>query len=467
MKIKQGLKSLILLLLILSSVYLSCVLWIYGQLLPTQRYSVGGMFSILKNGVTTGYVSIDNLDKTTKTTNYLFLPREIAIKKGEETRVVKGNLKQIYAAFGLVKKVLQEAEYKDYTGSNQSEWGEVLKGDGILLDYSFNIGADIFCDFLELESGEKRAIGNFTFSYAFLTQEQKEGVIYFKNDKGEYHKIRIIHPQTFEDIQNNIIAAVQGKSEYSLLANNKDEDMAKLCEELMLPLEQLIPTEGVYTTLLKSTPIEIAKEDSDYERDIKDILSAFYYNPATVSRYENNDGSILFAENFSTLKITKNGEIEYKSNEKTKGISLINEKNSSDGVFSNYDQIYGVYTFANRLSKRFLGGENTTTDLFSYTYEEGVFNVGFSYKYDGIEIVNYQSGDITPQLSFYVKDGYITQAKIICKNYQSGQISMPNLPFRAVATSFLKGNGVKSIDLVYVDDGQSSLVTTSYLATKN
>jgi len=109
---------------------------------------------------------------------------------------------------------------------------------------------------------------------------------------------------------------------YSFELNFDTEDKSKIKDHVIIERDVLINISEKHLPALieKNSFKNIAYDSSLYT----DILSYFRFNTSGIRKYVESDNSMVFVENYGALKLHSNGVLEYKSNDKTKGIKLDN-----------------------------------------------------------------------------------------------------------------------------------------------
>ncbi len=189
------------------------------------------------------------------------------------------------------------------------------------------------------------------------------------------------------------------------------------------------------------------------EATVSEILPLFGMNPNSLRRYTEVDGTLVFVENSSTLKISESGYLEYKATTKEDGVSL--RKNTS----SKYDIVASLGSFVDNIN--LASGSNATikisSKLTAKELDSGIFSVSLDYIVNGIPVV-FKSNDVA--ISMTVTDGRITEYRQHLMEFKkSGENSEVQNYITALDEAIVKfenqinGIEISGMDIAYETDG--------------
>jgi len=186
-----------------------------------------------------------------------------------------------------------------------------------------------------------------------------------------------------------------------------------------------------------------------HENDIlyNKILSLFGYNTSNIRKYVESDNSIVFVENYSTLKLHTNDLLDYRSVNSNNGIRL-------DGA-SIYDSMNSCITFVNNVMECLnlsdgmyyeissdIGDVNSKTFTMTFDY----------YLNDNMIVIPSGNYPISHAVVVEVSNGKITSYQQICKTfYGSGD-------------SILCSSAIEAIDKIPSKTGGGSTISDIFLA---
>lgn len=312
MKIERF-KSILLVILVISSIILTANKWFNEELWP-EGYN---FFSDVKNRL------------AGNTTEEKFSPNEEILKPA---KIIFNNLSShlLYTKssenYGEISKeitsLLSASLKSDKINEVENEeWNSLLKLKSCYFSYPVIYDASYFSSQLSSTYG-----GKVKYFKEFIVTEDSRiptlSHLYLKDSVSGTVE-RIITDYDSKVIKKFIENAKNENGEisyYSFELNFDKEAESKVKDHVIIERDVLINISEKYLPGLseKNRFKNIAYDSSLYT----DILSHFRYNTSGIRKYVESDNSMVFVENYGTLKLHSNGVLEYKSNDKTKGIKL-------------------------------------------------------------------------------------------------------------------------------------------------
>ncbi len=331
MKIER-LKSILLIMLVISSILLTANKW-FDEELWSGDYS---FFSDVKNKI-----SADS-DKDFNPNEEILRPAKIIVnnlnnhilytKSQENYNILSKEITAILsAAFGTAS--MQE--------SSANEWNSHLQAQSCYLIYPVIYDSSYFAS--QLSKEYKGSIKYFKeFVIAEDARISSTMYLYVKDAiDGKIEKLRLNHETSFI---NNILDDAPYLNEeinyYSFELNfNTSGDDSK-GKHAIIDDNVLINISGKRANKIseKNLFYNISMNEAVYTN----ILSRFNFNTSSIRKYIEADDSMVFVENYGTLKLHSNGMLDYKATDKTKGIEL-----DSSSIKSTLNSCIG---FVNELS---------------------------------------------------------------------------------------------------------------------
>lgn len=315
MKIER-MKTILLVLLVISSIVLTINKWFNEKLWP-EGYN---FFSDVKNF----FFSSDKEQK-----EYLFDPVEEVLKPSEiitnnsQNHVLYTKSSENYQSFyGEINEIIELlAENHKYEKANTEEWNNALKGTSYYFSYPVKYNSNYFFSRdTQKYKGIIKAVKEFavvkdiripSLVYVYI-KDAETGDIFKQKIKYNSKMLEFISDKT--DIQPDEI------NYFSFELNFDSEKQGMVTQPIIIDPDVLIsitPKElsSVYEENLFDTI-------SENEQLYTSILSDFGYNTSSIRKYVESDNSVVFVENYGTLKFHSNGVLEFKSIDNTKGIEL-------------------------------------------------------------------------------------------------------------------------------------------------
>ncbi len=314
MKIER-LKSILLIILVISSILLTANKWFDEELWP-GGYS---FFSDAKNRI-----SGDSGKQDSE-----FNPNEEILRPG---KIIINNLNNhiLYTKaqenYDIISREITDILSAAFDSANMQEssvdeWNSHLQAQSCYLIYPVVYDASYFASQLS-----KKYKGSIKYFKEFVIAEDARissaMYLYIKDAMdGKIEKLRLNYEDSHIDyLIENAPLLNEEINYYSFELNfNTSGDDSK-GNHAIINDNVLINISGKKTNKIieKNLFYNIVANEELYTN----ILSKFNFNTSTIRKYIEADDSMVFVENYGTLKLHSNGMLEYKSTDKTKGIEL-------------------------------------------------------------------------------------------------------------------------------------------------
>ncbi|MGI6030126.1 MAG: hypothetical protein ACOX7F_01330 [Eubacteriales bacterium] len=468
MRYKETCKSLVLAGLIVSSLLLAARCWVYGTLAPRQQFSMAGLGTLLQSGLQGEYASLRYTDARGELIDSLFLPAMVEVRFQDETFSIDRSASQLYEAHTVVRQDLLAGLPQGHLrveDSSAQEWEQALQEEGVWLDFQADIPFQTYGVLLGLKDETMEKSDQFSFRWMVVSTGAHAG-LYLKESSGEVHRVEVQMMTGVNVALERLTRLQQGSGQYVRLDRLEEESLQQAAQQLGLGEEQRLPQGVVRTRVLHRENPMAGSQGEEYQAA---LLDAFSMNPSNPSRLENSDGSVVYIENFSTLKFWQDGRAEYRvTGEAHHGVSILSAQNSQDGRLSTAELVAGVYGVLEGLDHNLLGGDMLGLTLgfagLWYDSQQQAYQVAFRYQCDGMEIYQQSMADVGGYaIVAQVQEGYITGLQLQTCTYTDMGLTMPNLRMETVLAGFAAaGQPATEIRLMYLDTGEET-VATSYL----
>lgn len=352
---KGTLKNIILVLLVISSVVLTFKIWFSEKLWPDG-------YNFFSN-ITEKFFPAREYDKISL--EHIAKPSAITVTNAPKRSVYTGVSENYEKLRALSEKAYSDTIAKSFESVDEKEWTNALRSRSVHIAYPVAFDPGILAKTLNIkgESGGAGAIKEYVIysgdtvssSIYVLIKDYKSGDIYKALAKN-------VAKQDFEDMLTNYAIDSVGTVPYSFELNfdKKDED-GELQKFIIAPDVQLALTSKMYNDISRQNALAGRNGDYNYE-SIENILSVFGFNTANAKRYVEDDNSMVYVENYGTVKIYADGFVEYKAVNDDKGIAL------SDNANLTYDDTIALAVgMVNNMTKSAFGDRETdirvTSDL--------------------------------------------------------------------------------------------------------
>ncbi len=332
----ERLKSILLVFLVISSIVLTVNKWFNEKLWP-EGYN---FFSHVKNYFTSGSAqsqgsSFDPIEEVLK-------PEKIILNNSGNHVLYTKSSQEYESLFDEIKSSLELLHSsKEQIKTDNNDWNDALKRKSCYFSYPVEYDSGYF-NYQLSNSPKNSLISVREFIIVPDTRVSTLSYIYAKDStNSEFYKYPIeFKSTTLDDMINNVSKISGGTDYYSfeLKFDVKSDDVVK--QHVVISPDVLI---NVTPTEIPSIFEQNVFEDISNRPDIYNgILQTFGYNTSTIRRYTEHDNSMVFVENFGTIKLHTDASLEYKSVNLSQGVSL-----SGD---TTYDCINSSISFVNTVT---------------------------------------------------------------------------------------------------------------------
>lgn len=191
-------------------------------------------------------------------------------------------------------------------------------------------------------------------------------------------------------------------------------------------------------------------------------IECFGYNPDSIHRYVDGEGTRVYLENDSMLKIYKNGVIEYEATDPEHGILL-----AGDG--SLYESLNSAIRFAGDVYSAASGADFNVNVSSDFLYEPtGGMQFTFDYYFLGTPVttdVSYGDEKLGHAIEITVEGGNITRFKMLVREYEATENYVDTMTvYEAIDKIALMYPDsrepvlIADIFMSYAEDGRSGII---------
>ncbi len=396
---KETLKTIILTLLIFSSVILSIQIWFVNPAW-TQTYSLASFFTAWKPEKDDGL----NIN-VTGAFNSVFSPRAYVFTYNDgrlffSTTEQEGSA--IRDVYNTAIKTAFSAENAVFVTEN--DWQTMLKSNSIYADYSVPVSINALFDFLGGTTEPSFALTSFNQTVITFDQILTNAYICFRNSTtNQQMRITLTDAQEIRNIFEQYKERSKEDYAYAFEMNlDKKMNETAVQQKVLMNSYILVPLEPVTMNTIRREAVTFSQQTID------GLLELFGYNPKTARKFTESNGTILFVDNKSTLKLnSETGYVEYIA-EKDDGLALPGDGNLSSiasGCGKLLDNIYNLFVMDPNVTL-FINSPLDTENAERYT-------ITFDYLFNGNSIQN-----DTHSCKIVVSGGEILEFYATIKNYQ-------------------------------------------------
>lgn len=409
---KERIKTLLLTVLVLSSIVFSGQIWFDKKLWPDgyDFFSVYEGTFIEKIGRLFYKEPAPLTINETGALDSVFSPKTIYLTYADgrlSFNTTQEEGKEITSVFNnIIKTALSSNTYIEIT---ESEWQSQLSARSIYADYSVPISFRAFGQFLDLSNVSITGMTSFdqvvivpdefsvnTVPVLFRDRESKKQIkILTTMDKSMVSEILSNHEM---DVKLNLSYA------FDMNLDTRIEGEGMEHQKVIFDSYILLPLDPIRMNVIENKPVDLQNNET-----LDNVLKVFEYNPHTVKRFTETNDSILFVDTDSTLRIRKDGYLEYKASDSSKGLKIGNDRELTTAVVGSaqlIDNLLGCFPM-NESTKLFINSPlNDDNEQSTYTFH-------FDYLFNGTPIVS--DGHAA---TVEVSGGNIISLKVYIKNYE-------------------------------------------------
>ncbi len=306
MKTKETLKTVLICVLLLGTVYLTYAVWFFDN--PYEFDPIKSLFDFNNSEISS------ELGKDSDTSRYGIRPMMIAVRDENGLRASVYNGKETDEIYGKLRSEIGKAlsDELKLERISKSEWNGTLLEKGVLLDYY----GDVPLDSIRLWHGSKDRGNAIAARYYFFSTDENQISVYMKDSKGE--NIYAAKTDVKSKVMTERISMTGGVP--ASLAAEQPETYPALLPESVIPEKWENPSEiTVYNS------IEIFPQEITYV-----CIVGFGLEDAALNTYSEQNGTSVYVADMITLKLLKNGTVSYTDTrdkaDETLGISVETEK---------------------------------------------------------------------------------------------------------------------------------------------
>lgn len=463
----ERIKNIVIVLLIISSLVLSCQIWFNEKIWP-DGYN---FFDSLKNTSAGKFYSsiFGKKSKNETVQEDILVPYNLFVYMVKDSDhagyMLTANDENFTEAKSFLHSImgdmLSKANDENFSQVDEEEWQNILCSNGIYADY----GAAFLPEtFLQLVNAQPS-------SDVIVNQIGKMGRFSVTNDDG---KLKVY----ISDLNSGKFFCISSEGENNQLASIIS-DCTKLATidnrfSFFIGADIDTPIEGTavfdsYIVLSESkveskTAKSISGEALANEifRESENISRLFAINPKTARRYNDSEDNIVYVQNQSSVKLSKTGYIEYHATTAGGGVALSeNASQQTSLALVLYPLVFVSQSANETISKN----SNISVYVSSAEENHGVYNVTLDYMFNGQPVVILDGGEFVHGVTCELNGGYIKSYKQYITDFEVGESNVV-LPSSYSGIDLIFSNmsieerneKIKDMFIGYIDDGSSEIV---------
>lgn len=430
-------KSILLVLLVISSIVLTVNKWFDEKLWP-EGYN---FFSHVKNGFATEGNDTDIFSPNEE----VLKPAKIIVNNSGNHNLYTKSSDEYQSITNEIKSLLTKyVSSEDGVVVSEQEWNDCLKAKSCYFSYPviYDYG------FLKSQLLNKYTIDTkYCKEFIISLDSRVSSVLYIYSKDAvtnEISKKSISHDSTkIKSLIENVSENENNFYSYELKFDMQTDGSVN--QPIIIDSDVLISVTPKKLPAIKET--NVFNNINTNQNMQSDVLSAFGFNTSSIRRYVESDNSMVFVENYATLKLGSDGLLDYKSIENSMGIKI-------DGN-SSYESINSCITFVNTLNSKLFSGKEMYYEISSDVCDinSKTYTLKFDYYiHDNMIVVPKDSYPIDHSVIVEVVSGKIVSYKQICKEYS---LSGDYIDF---------SSAIEAIDVLYSSHQTGELITDIFTA---
>lgn len=398
--------------------------WVYtlGAVRPSQ------FFSSISSAYSSKNAALENITDFSASVQ----PVAAAVSSSRSTFAAKYGDRELTDIYSRIENRLAEAigSAKATENITAADFNAVLSGKIVYLEYENNIPLFLIGSWHDIEPSEQ--MYDVFSDFVILSADNDQITLYCHSQGNDFLKITTT-------VKSNTLEAVFASystenAAFAIFCG--DEYRSLRPETLVLSSE---PT--VFELAGQSPAIRNNSDETEF------LFSAFKYDPYTVRKYEENDGTIVYVDNLSTLNITRNGILHFNAPEK-QGIEIYDYSEYMPQTEKLKMAVEASYSL---VAEAFRGIDSSAVLRLNGVYtDDNSYTVSFVRMADGIPIY---SSDGYSTAYVKIKDNLILSAYINLRCYRSDGHSVPILPIKqAIAALSVGEDNICRLCIYYADN---------------
>ena len=446
---KETLKTITLVLLVLSSIILTINNWFSEKLWP-DGYN---FFSNLAN-----YFSQEEAPKSYYLSKEnVANPNKIIVNNYEYRGTYTHTSEDFNDMVSPIKEILKNGlNSREYTKSDGDSWKNALKYKSIYLSYPVSYGTKTFSAIMgtpinAMEDG-------FVKEFVIVSADSITGKphLLIKNSSNDDYTDVTLNAgaEEINRIIETYATSSMGDYPYSFELNFDKSDTE---QKIIIEPQVLLPlSSSTYSTVTETNFFDTISKNKDLYTE---FLQGFDFNTSNIRKFVNADKSIVFAENYGTIKMYPDGLLEFRSLDDTKGIPI------GDSV-EFYDTFIEAIEFVNNIWDTACYDYNMNINLSSanITTSDNSFILNIDYYAGGMEVITTLPetklhGALNHAIEIEVKNSRVVSYRQIVKGYEINNTQVQSTPViealdKLMANESLKSDTITDLYLAYYPDDQ-------------
>lgn len=405
---KERIKNTILILLVISSLVLTCQIWLNEKLWP-DGYNfftnmqlldkISGFFGVSENSEEQTRANIVSPAYLASYTVKDFDHAITVVNEANEHH----NLIDEFVTTTITRSL--SCEQKDITKVDETAWQRALFTRGFYIDYGIVYNTATFAELLNVKSGQL-ANQVSKVKHFIITADDSliSDISVYTEDEAtnSFYKISTgLDKKQLSSAISLLSEQASAKKRFSFFIN-ADVATGTAGEAVFAPYLILDEETSKHHDIVSVNPI--VRDNAISSHTANKILRAFSINPKTVGKSTDADDNVTFVQSRATLKLSTNGSVTYTAAAGSKGLSLNPDAKSvqstsriiTDAVRLMENISSSVLEFGETklYMSDLIEGENSLTICFDYMHDGMPIVLGGNYGEDHAVIMEFENGHL-------------------------------------------------------------------------
>ena len=340
-------------------------------------------------------------------------PEKILLNTGDQTTRISlspndNSFEEIMSETNEILKTAFSMPSEMFTEIDKEDLYSALSVESVYLSYARKYSINLFEEFLGADTDGQTKLSENEFAdivISYSANGSKCNVYMADFDTDNYYGIGInynsdkLRDLCDESVKKN---GSEGENVINYSFDLKFDQPFGSQKTTLNPLIQVYSTTSEMPVIKAVNPI-MKDEENVNETIIDNILNIFNINASTMRRYAEAGGTLVFVENNATLKIDKNGYLEYTAMDD--GMELSNASGSE------YSDIINLNSITSKINKAL--GNNEAMCL---TQSDDKTIINYDYMVTGTRVV-INTDNISSGVSAKVENGHLLSYKQLMRHY--------------------------------------------------
>lgn len=470
---KERFKSIMLVVLVISSLILTGQIWFNEKLWP-EGYNFFVNMRVSAFDKIAGFFGVSG-EPEQHTRTKIISPLHLAVYTVKNFDHAMAVLNESSEKYSLINSYVTDTvsyalacDSKSITKVDESGWRKALFTRGMYVDYGVTYKSDTFLQLLGITSSPISEYVSEVRRFIITSEDSlvSDVSVYLADEtSGAYYKISTGLDKSTLTSNIALLADEATTSRRFSFSIGADVPAGMAGEVVFAPYLILYDEPMYYSVISSSNPV-IRNNDTNISSYMLDrIFKAFSINPKTVRKSVIADGSTVFVHGQATLKISPDSVLSYTTATGGKGLALTQSSSPSAA-----EVLSGSIHLLESVCDPILDSDSIRLYLSNLSEEQNRIVADFDYMYNGIPIMF--SGNYSGQhaITMEFENGYLKSYRQILRKYEATDITASvKSTYDADIFSSLSAqerrDGISEMFIAYNDNGEAGEKLSSWFVS--